>query len=369
LVENICFAKSKLGMNSVTKQVFKLSGVLLLLVTQSQAQTGNLFEKKEDKPVVQTASLTDKFKRSPSAEKFNADPHEKLTYVGDDPREHMLPADKTPAVRVNRDAPGPFIAMKQAYDEGDIETAHAFADQYVRYMQRVMFEVRELSQMIGEALVRNGVVDEEDWVGASQFMGREMARDQADKKVSFKATVEVALERIQPDKSGKAEVYVFCSVASTYCKEMGPAIERVYRLTKNDSSVKFGVFLIGKGQEEFLKDFRNYTGLSMPIQDGTELAKQFRVSFVPAVVVRSPTANRAYLRTGLIEFPRLYEFVKTVQGQPVMMSDNEMNIIATPIGAAEKNPEEFTTAKDSDKPEIIEANSGLSAVSGKLQRF
>lgn len=352
---------------------FFFSLIVLLSVSSSisLAQTGNLFDQKQSpaaKTLTTPPSLTAKFQRSPSAEKFNAAPNEKITYVGDDPTEHMLPADQTPAVRVNKEAPGPFIAMKKAYDEGDVETAHAFADQYVRYMQRVMFEVRELSQMVGEALVRNGVVDEEDWVGASQFMGREMARDNSTNKVAFRATAEVALERIQADKSNKAEVYVFCSVSSTYCREMGPAIERVYRLTKNDSSIKFGVFVIGQGQEQYLKDFKTYTGMSMPIQDGTELAKQFRVSFVPAVVVRAPTANRAYLRTGLISFPRFYEFIKTVQGLPVTMTDSEMNLVSTPIGLLEKDPEAFH-GKDSDSPEIIDASTSLSAVSGKLQRF
>ena len=203
------------------KQISKrlIAGFLLANVTIVSAGAdplvGNLIaSERKDPAIVQEVkpSLTAKFTRSASAEKFNAAPNEKITYVGDDPTEHMLPADQTPAVRVNKDAPGPFIAMKKAYDEGDLETAHAFADQYVRYMQRVMFEVRELSQMVGEALVRNGVVDEEDWVGASQFMGRELARDQATKKVAFKATAEVALERIQADKNGKAEVYVFLAL-------------------------------------------------------------------------------------------------------------------------------------------------------------
>lgn len=347
---------------------------LLLVQNSAVAQTDNLFD---PKPLVvansvrtdyQPSSLTAKFQRSASAEKFNAAPNEKITYVGDDPTAHMLPADQTPAVRVNKEAPGPFIAMKKAYDEGDLETAHAFADQYVRYMQRVMFEVRELSQMVGEALVRNGVVDEEDWVGASQFMGREMARDQSTQKVAFRATADVALERIQADTKHQAEVYVFCSVTSTYCREMGPEIERIYRLTKNDSAVKFGVFVIGTGQEQYLKDFKSYTGMSMPIQDGSELAKQFRVSFVPAVVVRAPTTNRAYLRTGLISFPRFYEFIKTVQGLPVTMSDREMNIVSVPIGFAERNPEEFR-GNESDAPGVIAASTSLEPASGKLQRF
>jgi len=356
------------------KKVFSKITLLLIIAPlnlYAQNTTGNLFDQP---PATVTATapkpspLTAKFTRSRSAEKFNAEPNEKLVFVGDDPTEHIIAADKTPAVRVNKDAPGPFIAMKHAYDEGDMETANAYADQYVRYMQRVMFEVRELSQMVGEALVRNGVLEEDDWVGVSQFMGRELARNKTGEKVSFKATAEVALERIQADKSGKAEVYVFCSVSSTYCRDMGPAIERVYRLTKNDPSIKFGVFIIGEGHEQYLKDFKSYTGMTMPVQNGTELAKQFRVSFVPAVVVRAPTTNRAYLRTGLIPFPRFYEFIKTVQGVPNSMSDKEMDLVSVPIGMAENNTQDSET-DNSSQPEILAAGGHISAVSGKLQRF
>ena len=149
---------------------------------------------------------------------------------------------------------------------------------------------------------------------------------------------------------------------------MGPSIERIYRLTKNDSSIKFGVFVIGSGQEQYLKDFKSYTGLTMPIQDGRELAKQFRVSFVPAVVVRAPSENRAYLRTGLIPFPRFYEFVRTVQGLPVSMNDSEMDLISKPIGSAENNPQD-SEPKDSDTPEVVSASTDLAAPRGKLQRF
>jgi hypothetical protein len=355
-----------------------LTAVLSCTTTvKAENEVGNLFPsapapESQEAPI--KSPLTEKFTRSRSSEKFNGEKNEKMVFVGNNPSEHMLPADKTPAVRVNPEAPGPFVAMKKAYDEGDLQTANAFADQYVRYMQRVMFEVRELSQMIGEALVRNKVLEEDDWVGVSQYMGREMARNAAvsGEKVNFKATAELALERIQADKSGKAEIYIFCSVTSSYCRQMGPTIERIYRLTKNDPSIKFAVFTIGKGQQEYLKDFKTYTGMTMPIQNGDELAKQFRVSFVPAVVVRAPTTNRAYLRTGLVQFPRFVEFVRTVQGRPVDMTDGEMNLVATPIGAVENGDNADSASSDFSAPKnpsLLTASSDLSAVPQRLQRF
>ena len=313
-------------------------------------------------------SLTEKFTRSRSSEKFNGGINESLVFVGDDPTKHIISPDKTPSVRVNKDAPSSFVAMKKAYDEGDLETAHAFADQYVRYMQRVMFEVRELSQMIGEALVRNGVVDEEDWVGVSQYMGRQLAFTNANEKVSFKATAEVSLERVKADSKGRAEIYVFCSVTSTHCREMGPTIERIYRLTKNDPRVKFGVFTIGAGQQEYLRDFKEYTGMTMPIQDGAELAKQFRVSFVPAVVARAPTENRAYLRTGVVTFPRLVEFLRTVQGQHPAMSDVEMQLVSTPIGMRERGLSNSGDSSDSQSG-IYTASHLASGEPERLHKF
>ena len=335
---------------------------------------GNLFDSakkpKSEIAVAATNGLTAKFARSRSSEKFNGEVNEKLVFVGDDPSERILPADKTPPVRVNKDAPGPFIAMKKAYDEGDIEAAHAFADQYVRYMQRVMFEVRELSQMVGEALVKNGVVEEDDWVGVSQYLGRELARNKGSEKVSFKATADVSLERIKADANGKAEIYVFCSVTSTYCREMGPSIERIYRLTKSDPNIKFGVYTVGTGQNEWLADFKSYAGMSMPIQDGNSLAKQFRVSFVPSVVIRAPTLNRAYLRTGMITFPRFFEFVRTVQGKPTLLSDGEMRSVSMPIGLAETGAKSNSDGSYFyDRPGISTASSDITSGPQRLQRF
>ncbi len=274
--------------------------------------------------------------RSRSAERFNGAANEKTVYVGDEPESHMLPPDQTPPVRVNKEAPGPFIAMKRAYDDGDMKTANAFADQYVRYMQRVMFEVRELSQMIGEALVRSKALEEDDWVGVSQLMSKEMAQARKDNPIAFKATPEMGLERIKADPKGEAEVYVFCSVATRYCREMGPDIERLWQIARRDSSVKFGVYLIGESQKDWIRDFRAHTGMTMPIQEGNDLAKAMRVSFVPAVVVRSPATKQSYLRTGLMNFTRLFEFVRAVQGKRPELMTAEMDLVNQPIGQREQ---------------------------------
>ena len=52
-----------------------------------------------------------------------------------------------------------------ALEDQDQETAEAYADQFVRYMINLMFEVRALTQTIGEALVAEGVLSEDSWVG------------------------------------------------------------------------------------------------------------------------------------------------------------------------------------------------------------
>lgn len=249
----------------------------------------------------------------------------------------ILPPDQTPPISVNPEAPSAFRGLKIAMDSGNKEMKEKYADQYVRYMQRLMLEVREITQLIGEAMVRQGVVDEEDWVGVGQYLTKELAEARTDKNDMLSVTPEVALDAIKPDPNGKAEVYIFCSPSSRYCREMGPDIERLHRLTKSDPQVKFGFFMLGSTEDPRVKAFKEYTGISAPVQDGTALAKQFRIAFVPAVVVRSSSTNEMYLRTGVVPFARLFQLVRKVQGRPPILRENEMQVVSARIGLMEKD--------------------------------
>jgi len=243
-----------------------------------------------------------------------------------------------PVIPVSPEAPESFKAMKHAYNSGDLQAAAGEADNYVRYMQKLMLEVRELSQLVGEALVRQGVIDEEDWVGVGQYLSKEMATSRSEKGDLLGVTADLSLERIEADPSNRAEIYVFISPSSRYSREMGPDIERMRRIAQRDSRIKFGVYSVGPQDSARMEAFKSYTGLNAPVQDGTALAKQFRVAFVPSVVVRAPTTNKLYLRTGALEISRLIEFVRTVQGLPQIVSDSEFSIIEAKVGSKEQQP-------------------------------
>jgi thioredoxin-related protein len=273
--------------------------------------------------------------------------------------EAFLAPEETPKIRVSEEAPIAFKALKSAYDQGDKQLAQRYADQYVRYMQRLMLEVRELSQLIGEALVRQGVVDEEDWVGVGQYLSKELARAKGEDVVGV--TANLALDQVASDPQGKAEIYVFCSASSRYCREMGPDIERMWRIARRDSKIKFGLYLLGKNDPLHDKAFLEYTGITAPTQDGTELAKQFRVAFVPSVVVRAPTTNKLYLRTGVLPIDRFISLVRKVQGSPSGVTDSELQIIQAKIGYVEQR------SKGSGEVLAVSYNSETKSTS--LERF
>lgn len=257
-------------------------------------------------------------------------------FVSSDPKSHIVPPHQDPRVRINPEAPGPFKAMAAAFQDGDMETAKAYADQYVRYQIKLMFEVREMTKLIGEALVRQDLVEEDDMVGVDQYIDITFARARTETQSAVRPTHKHAMERVKSDPEHKVEIYYFFSLNCSWCREMSPDIERLWRVTKGDKKVKFVAAVIGNHSPEWIESYRSYTGLTAPIMNGTEAAKALRIGVVPAVVMVSPTQQISYLKTGQQPFDRLYEFLRTVQGLPAKMTPEIERLLKTPIGNEEK---------------------------------
>ncbi len=256
-------------------------------------------------------------------------------FVTSDPKSHILPPDQDPRVRINPEAPGPFIAMATAYQDGDRETAAKYADQFVRYQMNLMFEVRDMTQLIGEALVRQKVIDEEDWVGVGQYLDFEFASAREENSSILKPTHEEAMKRIKPDPKNEAEIYYFFTLNCSYCRKMAADVERLWRVTKGDKKLKMVALTMGPQPKEWIESYRKYTGMTLPILEGEKVAKSFGVRFVPGVVVVSPNTNTAYFKTGEQDFARLYDFVRHVQGLPSTLTPEVDKLAKTPIGEAE----------------------------------
>ena len=261
-------------------------------------------------------------------------------FVTSDPTSHITPPNEDPKVRINPEAPGPFIAMADAYQRGDQETASNYADQYVKYQLNLTFQVRELTTLIGEAMIRQGVIDEEDWVGVGQFLDYQMASAREQNGSMIRPTQEQVLKRIKPDTKNRAEIYYFFSLDCSYCREMTTDIERLWRVAKSDPKLKMAAFTLQPEPAQWINSFRSYSGLTLPILNGEELSKQFRVAMAPSVIVVSPTTKTAYLKTGVQDFKTLYEFVRTVQGLPTTISPEIAKVVAAVVPK-----KEFTATK------------------------
>ena len=261
---------------------------------------------------------------------------EQLEYYSSDPKTQPIPKPHERAsVRVSPDAPAPIRGMLGAKRMGDMALAEQYADQFVRLQKDYFFEVREMSNMIGEALVRQKVISTEDWRGAEQMMVREMATTRKEMNAILKPDHDTAMKRITPDSKGKAQVFYFFSLSCSWCRHMGPDVERLWRIAEKDPNISMNVLAIGDIPKNWLVEYQSYTGMSMPIQNGTELAKKFNLGFVPALVVIAPSENRAYMKTGQQSFLRMYQFVKTVQGIPAEATPALQQLVNTPIGEQE----------------------------------
>ncbi len=304
-------------------------------------------EKEQEKPdqaeAAEAAETTENEASKPEqtaeaeAEADSSTPSNKdIVFVGDDPTEHILPPDQDVPLRFNKEAPSSFVAMARAHVDGDHETARAYARQFVRYQKNMLFEVRELTKLIGAALVEEGVIDEEEWDGVEQYLNWEFANSREESGAVLKATHEDALKRITADPNGKAEIYYFFTINSSWARTMAPDVERLWQVAKRDPNIKMVALSMGPLPTKWVESYRNYTGLTIPIFEGAEVAKAFDVAFTPALVVVSPTTKTAYRKTGQQTFQRMYEFVRTVQGKSTDVSPRLAAILNKPIGEIER---------------------------------
>lgn len=255
--------------------------------------------------------------------------------TGDVTKKKFLPPDQTPSVAVNPEAPTSVISMIESSRRGDTVTAKAYAKQFVRTLQNYFFEVKQIAGLIGDALIEEDVIKEEDWVGAEQAIDIELARTRLEKGVAIKPSHDVAMKRIVPDPKKEVEIYFFFSRSCSYCRFMAPDVERLYRAYKDDSRVKFTGLVVGDAYDEWLTEFRTYTGLSIPVYDGTDFSQKLKIGFLPVLLVVLPNGERSYYKSGQQSFERMYEFVRTAQGLPLEDSVKLQSIVKTPIGVGD----------------------------------
>ena len=199
-----------------------------------------------------------------------------------------------------------------------------------------MFAVKDMTSLIGNAMIEEGSIDEESWVGVEQYLDYQMAQARIETASAVKPSHEDALRRIKADPNGEVEIYYFFTLNCKYCRDMAPDVERLWRLSKTDPKIKMVGLTLGTTAAEWISSYKSYTGLTLPIFNGEQVAKLFKVAFVPAVVVVAPNSKTAYLKTGKIDFVRLYEVVKKTQGQSTELSSQGAKLLKTKIGKHEQ---------------------------------
>ena len=118
--------------------------------------------------------------------------------------------------------------MISAKRNGDQSTAEAYAQQFVRYQQDLFFEVRDMVSLIGNALIKEKVIDDDDWVGAGQMIDYELAKTRLEIGATLKPTHEAAMKRITGDSNQEVEIFYFFSLDCSWCRYMASDIERLW---------------------------------------------------------------------------------------------------------------------------------------------
>ena len=333
-----------------------------------------IVEVEKTKNNASSPKMSERLEPAPNVEEV--DPYELLkdtsnVFVSSDPKSQLIDPEKDPKVRINPEAPGPFIGMALAHQQGKRELATRYASQYVRYLVNLMYEVSDLTRYVTDALVRERMASEEEVVGVSQYLDYEFARSRAESHAIVKPTHDLALQRVKADPQQEVYVYYLFTLSCQYCRDMAPDIERLWQVAKGDKRIKMAALVLGDAPSAWVKSYREYTGLTIPIVPAGDMAKALRIRFLPALVVMSPNTNTTYLKTGQIEFSRMYELVRTVQGLPIEMTPEVYNLAyKTRIGEIEKTGKGQKIALSSKDSLALGTSNNIRSDGKKaLQRF
>ena len=207
--------------------------------------------------------------------------------IPNDPSKHILPPDQTERIKVkNPHAPGSFNALNESLEDGDYVTAKAYAKQFVRYQKKLMFRVREITKMVGEALIEEGVIEDEDWDGVEQYLNMQFAKSRDESPSPMKVTHEDAMQQVSADSKGRADIYYFFSLDCSWCRKMAPDVERLWRVVKKDKNVRMVGLTMGTHMQDWIRDYRDYTGMSLPIYEGSKLAEHFNIKFAKELITQ-----------------------------------------------------------------------------------
>ena len=284
----------------------------------------------------------------------------------------QIEADRRKAAkgRMSDNAPQEFQNLVISYRLGDMQAAEKYADEFVNYLTNLIFDIKQVSALIGEALVRKQMMKEDDLVGTVQTFSYAMAKARNNLGTIVKPTHEASLRYIKtPDPKNKAEIYYFFTVDCFYCREMASDVERLWRTVQRDPKIKMKAFAISATPKAWMREYLQFTGLTIPVSDGQDLAKSFRIGLVPALVVVSPTNNSAYVRTGQTSFKEMYEFVKTVQGLPIEMTPQAIALARQPIGELELNQTSNGKVFIADTTNTGVSTGGQRSTSAELTKF
>ncbi len=253
----------------------------------------------------------------------------------DNPGELKAPNQRT-SMRIEADAPAPVHGGMEALAMGDRKNAKAYARQYTQYMSDVMYYVREWSGLVAEVLHEEGKINDDDFYRAPDMLNHALAESRQEMGSLFKPSHKDAMRRVEADPKAEIEVFYFFSLDCRYCRTMAPDVERLYLATKNDKRVKMRALTLGQTPDVWLDSYKDYTGLTLPMFQGEEVARQLQVSFVPALVVMTKNTNKAFVKTGEQSFTHMYEFVRTAQGLPTEMPRSVARLSSKRIGKVEK---------------------------------
>jgi hypothetical protein len=255
---------------------------------------------------------------------------------------------KRKPVLAKGDSPEAFQGLQAALELGDEELAFQFARQYIRYMKEIQERGHKISQLMKQANLAEKLSDDdktenvtvkevkeyEEYLAMQESgLGPEaramlanaekfenlqstdrIERDKA--KKALKALL--ARGEIPVDPKGAVNVFFFIDINGETALQTAGNIEQLYRRSLQDSGLNVGVLTLDDAvSSEGLREFREKSGVSFPIQAGARLAGPLGVTTAPTSVFSTQTTSKTVIRPGVLSPIFVDELVNVMQSKGI----------------------------------------------------
>lgn len=196
-------------------------------------------------------------------------------------RLQQLPSAKSePEIPVVDSAPAPYKNMVKAYESGDLKSAYQYAEQWVRYQERLAKRTKDLSAL--------------------------MIKAQRMRQQSGVAPISSSLKI---NSKERYQVLYFFDLHSRTSERASKEIQSFYEQTLTDPRIELSSWALGNPSDSELTTYQEQLEFQVPLHRAAYLTEKFDISNGPTVLVLNQRGENICRHEDYIDSDTLLNFL------------------------------------------------------------